>query len=79
MGMGVTFVSVLAMILFWIGLIVLAVWFVKILFGIRANPNSPEGRQTALDILDQRYARGEITHEQYELMKQDLSSDQVKA
>lgn len=78
-GMGVSFISLLAMILFWIGLIVLAVWLVKILFGIKANPNSPEGRQTALDILDQRYARGEITHEQYELMKQDLVSEQLKA
>jgi uncharacterized membrane protein len=27
----------------------------------------------ALEILAQRYARGEITREQYEIMKQDLS------
>jgi putative membrane protein len=30
-------------------------------------------RRTARDILDERYARGEIDREQYEVMRQDLS------
>lgn len=31
-------------------------------------------RKEALDILNERYARGEITREQYSLMKADISS-----
>ncbi len=34
-----------------------------------------EGGQTALDILNQRYARGEITKEAYDQMKRDILAD----
>lgn len=32
----------------------------------------PPGAESARDILDKRYARGEITKDQYEAMKRDL-------
>lgn len=68
-GMG------LMMVLFWGGLVVLAVLLVRALFpGGRQLPSGPSAHEpTAREILDQRYARGEITREQFELMKQDLS------
>jgi putative membrane protein len=72
-GMGFSFLGVLLMVLFWGGLIALAVWLVRALFN-RAPQLSPfQGNEgSAQQILDTRYARGVITKEQYELMKQDL-------
>jgi putative membrane protein len=73
-GMGFSFFGVLLMVLFWGGLIALAVWLVQALFN-RAPQLPPfQGSEGggAQQVLDARYARGEITKEQYELMKQDL-------
>jgi putative membrane protein len=65
----------LFMIVFWGGLIALVVWLVIKLFpGVRGQTNSPSGNEmNARDIIDQRYARGELSREEYELMKQDLA------
>jgi len=66
--------GLLFMLLFWGGLIALAVWLLSALFprNSRRRP-SPAGQdRSAGEILDRRYARGEVTREQYELMKQDL-------
>ena len=73
-GMGFGFLGLLLMVLFWGGLIALAVWFVRALFNRAPQlpPFQGSGSATAQQILDTRYARGEITKEQYELMKQDL-------
>jgi len=68
MGLGMLF-----MVVFWIILIAGAVWLVGILFKTGRPPDDNNRSQTAREILDQRYARGEITREQYELMKKDLS------
>ena len=56
-------------ILFWAGLILLAVWGVGNLF-----PGRSPGRQdTALEILKQRYARGEISVGEYQQARKDLT------
>jgi putative membrane protein len=76
-GMGFGFIGLLLMLLFWGGLIFLAVWLVRVIFSSNSNNNSFSPRssngENALEILAQRYARGEITREQYEIMKQDIS------
>ena len=77
MGLGMFgIVGMLAMLLFWGVLIFLAVWFVKVIFSGNSRGNSSFSRKRegseAQEILAQRYARGEITREQYEIMKQDL-------
>jgi len=63
------------MLFFWGGLILLAVWLISVLFPTNPTPPSsntfnPPAR--ARDILDQRYARGELSREQYEEMRQTL-------
>jgi putative membrane protein len=73
-GMGFGLLGPLLMVFFWAGLVVLAAWLARALF--QGSPQSNRSSQilapTAREILDQRYARGEITREQYELMKQDI-------
>ncbi len=66
MGFGM-----IGMLLFWIILIFLAVFLVRGLF----QTNRPSGNNQPLaarQILEQRYARGEINHEQYLLMMKDI-------
>lgn len=74
MGLGFGLFGLLFMLLFWGGLIALAVWLVSALFPRtgRGTTARPDRELSAREILDRRYARGEITREQYELMKQDL-------
>ncbi len=62
----------IVMILFWVGLIVGAVWLTQALFNSNRTSVSTGRELSAKEILDRRFARGEITREQYDLMKQDL-------
>jgi putative membrane protein len=76
-GMGFGLIGLLLMLLFWVGLILLAVWLVRAIFSSNSSRGSsttqPGNNLDAREILAQRYARGEITREQYETMKQDIS------
>ncbi|HUU04566.1 MAG TPA: SHOCT domain-containing protein [Patescibacteria group bacterium] len=58
------------MILFWILVIVGIVVLVKWILG-QKPPALPQG-DAALDILKKRYAKGEISREDFERMKKDL-------
>lgn len=62
------------LLIFWAGLIALAIWMVRSLFtNNRRFPGTEQGQvQSSSEILDLRYARGEITRQQYELMKSDM-------
>lgn len=59
---------------FWIGLIALAIWLVRSLFTNKQRDLAIPGDRglSFNEVLDMRYARGEITREQYDLMKSDL-------
>ena len=59
------------MFIFWVVIIVLAVFLVKGLFGTN-GAHTKNNASTAKQILDERYARGEITQEQYQTMLQDI-------
>jgi putative membrane protein len=52
-------------------LVFLAVMLVIALFGSR-RPKQQHPPQSAREILDQRYAQGELTRDQYEQMRKDL-------
>jgi len=62
------------MLLFWIILIGLAVLVVRGLFQPNQSDHgsSRTGPLSARQILEQRYARGEINQEQYQLMLKDI-------
>ncbi len=59
------------MLVFWVIIIVLAVLLVKGLFGTN-GAHAKNSAATAKQILDERYARGEITQDQYQTMVKDL-------
>ena len=69
-------VGMVLMFLFWGGLVVLAIGLIGALFPRAGRHASPDNQNLdARGILNQRYARGEITRAQYELMKQTISDE----
>src|SRR3990172_629714 len=72
LGMGV---GLLLMLLFWGLLVAGAVWLAKGVFSGRERPTVAPGapEPNPREVLDQRYARGEITREEYELIRADLA------
>jgi putative membrane protein len=75
-GMGFGIIGLLLMVLFWGALILGGVWLVKTIF-VSSQPNQPGNmppkQASPREILDQRYARGEISREEYEQIKADLT------
>ena len=68
MGFGSAF-----MWLFWIVVVIVIVWAVKAASG---NSNGPAKKQkSALDILNERYARGEIDQQEFEQKRNDIAAD----
>ena len=75
-GMGFGIIGLLLMLLFWGALIAGGVWLVKtFLAGSQPNQsgNMTTKQASPKEILDQRYARGEISREEYEQIKADLT------
>lgn len=72
-GWGMGFGGIF-MILFWVVVILGVVALAKWIFspGGAAGPSSPA--RSALEILKERYARGEIDRDQYQQMRRDLES-----
>jgi len=58
--------------LIWIIIIGVIVWAVTQFSKQRSGAHRDTGEQSPEDILKQRYARGEITREEYIKIKQDL-------
>jgi putative membrane protein len=56
--------------IFWILLIVVIVWAVKAAGGSGNKP--PENRKSPLDILKERYARGECDQQEFEQKRKEL-------
>jgi uncharacterized membrane protein len=75
-----TIVMLSTMIVFWGGLIALGVWFLRATIGPKTNNSRNEvgderqfgATHDALDILKERYARGEINRTEFEQMRDDL-------
>ncbi len=72
-GGGWMVLAVVLMIAFWGGIIALIVWAVTRFTRRESTGNQGIGGRNALDIAKERYARGEITKEQFDQIKRDLS------
>jgi putative membrane protein len=60
------------MLLFWVAIIVLVVFAARGLFRSDKRNEGEHTPATAKEILELRYARGEITAEQFKQMQKDL-------
>jgi putative membrane protein len=66
------------MVIFWIILIIGAIYLIKLLMQKTQNKDAPSGRGRSsnpkpIEILKERYARGEIDKKEFEEKKRDLS------
>jgi putative membrane protein len=73
-GWGGMIFGGLFMLLLWGGFFALIFWGIKLLTdrGSSLRDQSSQQGFSAREILDQRYARGEINREEYELIRADL-------
>lgn len=66
----------LMMVLFWGGIIALIVWAIQTVtrreFSQTQSPDTSPPARTPVDIAKERYARGEISREEFEQIKRDL-------
>jgi uncharacterized membrane protein len=73
-GLGMGILGLVWMFIFWGGLIVLAIWLIRLLFpSMKAQQD--DGNKvlpSAQEILKTRYAQGELTAEQYQEMLQTI-------
>ena len=84
MGFGFGFGGILMgimMVIVWVAVISIAVWLLSLLFPRATHSASSSGTlkrsdtlESPIDILKQRYARGEITKEQFDQMRHDLEA-----
>lgn len=77
-GMGAgSWIGWIAMIVFWVALIALVVWGVSRAFpagGGRGDTSGASPSESPVEILDRRYAAGEIDDERYQMMRATLAS-----
>jgi putative membrane protein len=62
----------IATVLFWVGILAIAALIISRLFARRGDATTG-GSKTPMEILDRRYASGEITEKEYRKMKKGLS------
>ncbi len=56
------------MMLFWVGVVLLIAWAVR-----GTSTNRPDGSHSALDILEERFARGEIDAAEFAERRRELT------
>jgi putative membrane protein len=61
------------MLLFWIAIIWLVVWGIRSLVRHREPGEGTPEKRDPLDIAKERYAKGQISKEEFEQIKKDLS------
>ena len=81
MGFGFGGAGMILMVFFWVFVVVFAIWLLSRLFPATTNsPGAQMGQghgaasSSALDILKQRYARGEISKMEYDDIRRGLQA-----
>jgi putative membrane protein len=81
MGFGFGGLGAIYMLVFWVIIIVLAIWLLSRLFpkakdgaSHHAQIQGGDSSESAVEILRRRYARGEISKDQYEEMRRDITA-----
>lgn len=59
--------------IFWIVLIVLIIWLIVNKSNRKKHRHQPLQQESSIDILKKRYAHGEISKEEFERIKNDLT------
>jgi len=72
MGWWMVFGGILT-ILFWAGVFALVVWVIARLVGHEGSRSTAGTKHNPLDIARERYARGELTKEQFDQIRKDLT------
>ncbi len=72
-GWGGMALGMASMLLFWVLLVAAVAIVIRYVWGTGISSSERRQEKTALDILKERYARGEIEREEFEQKKRDLS------
>lgn len=78
-GFGLGGVGLILMLVFWLVVIGLAVWFLSILFpraSYALKKTKGDRSETSLEILNKRFARGEISKAEYDEIRDALSASE---
>ncbi len=69
----------IAMAIFWVALIALVAWLIAraLPSGREADRGQPTGIETPEQVLDRRYAAGEIDSDTYQVMRVNLASSRT--
>ncbi len=71
-GLGMGFGMGWFGLIFWIAIIALVIWGIKVISENRSANESRSSSHRAVEILKERYARGEIDREEFEARKRDI-------
>jgi putative membrane protein len=71
-GYGFGLAHTIVWIVILIGIVALAVWLVRSLAGVPGHRLASPLRSAGLDVLEERYARGEINRDEYLQKKKDI-------
>ena len=71
-GYGFGLIHVVVWIVILIAIVALVVWLVRSLTGAGMHHLPPPRRSSGLDVLEERYARGEINRDEYLQKKKDI-------
>ena len=71
-GMGYGWFGILMMVIFWAGIIAATVWLLSNLFPQNNQKSFADASDSPIAILKKRYARGEISKEEFEDMRHNV-------
>lgn len=77
-GWGMGAGAWIAMSIFWVALLVLIVWAVTRAFPSSGGRGHGAGQESAEELLDRRYAAGELDTETYQSMRATLDSARTR-